>query len=232
MKVGRRKVKKEVKFRFSFVVLFFAASFLCCFTLYMKENQPESYYKSGGEIIPAAASGETQYTVEHSKTMRYLKSCIFAGGVNAEKMAEYGFISGNNLLCGDDLSAERVSEAVSGKYITALYLMPDISSEGCFDEEIRTYSGIAAAVQRDFPDIDIYTVLLPPSADIEGTEAVDGINVLLEKFSKENGLYCLDISSALKDKSGVLPEIYNSPEGMEREAYGVITSYILSHTAE
>lgn len=230
MKVGRRKVKKEVKFRFSFVVLFFAASFLCCFVLYMKENQPESYYKSGGEIIPAAAE-ETQYTGEHQKTMRYLKNCIFAGGINAEKMAGFGYISEDSMLCGADLSIERVSEAVSEKYITALYLMPDISSESRFDEEIRTYGDIAAAVQRDFPDIDIYMTLLPPSADISETEISDSINELITSFSKENGLYCLDISSALKDKSGVLPDIYSSDEGMEREAYGIITSYILSHTA-
>lgn len=231
MKVGRRRVKKEVKFRFSFVILFFAASFLCWFALYMKENQPESYYKSGGEIIPAAAAGETQYAGDRQKTMRYLKSCIFAGGINAEKMAEFGYISEDNLFCGGDLSVERVCEAVSEKYITALYLMPDISSESRFDEEIKTYGDITAAVQRDFPDINIYMTLLPPSADISETEVSDSINVLLTSFSKENGLYCLDISSALKDKNGTLPDIYSSDEGMEREAYGTVTSYILSHTA-
>lgn len=231
MKVGRRRVKKEVKFRFSFVILFFAASFLCCFALYMKENQPESYYKSGGEMIPAAAAGEKQYTGDRRKTMRYLKNCIFAGGINAEKMAEYGYIPADNLLYGDSLSVEKVSEAVSGKYITALYLMPDISSESGFDEEIKTYGDIAAAVQRDFPDIYIYMTLLPPSADISETEVSDSINVLLTSFSKENGLYCLDISSALKDKNGTLPDIYSSDDGMEREAYGTVTSYILSHTA-
>lgn len=230
MKVGRRRVKKEVKFRFSFVILFFAASFLCCFALYMKENQPESYYKSGGEIIPAAA-GEMQYAGDRQKTMRYLKNCIFAGGINAEKMAEFGYISEDNLICGGDLNVEKVSEAVSEKYITALYLMPDISSESRFDEEIKAYGDIAAAIKRDFPHIDIYMTLLPPSADISETEVSDSINVLLTAFSKENGLYCLDISSALKDKNGTLPDIYSSDDGMEREAYGTITSYILSHTA-
>ncbi|MCI5751757.1 MAG: hypothetical protein MR038_04650 [Oscillospiraceae bacterium] len=229
MEVRQRKKKSKVRLRISFILLFCAASLICCFTLYLNENQPESYYDNGGEIVETVPENAFLPVPESSaRTQRYLNNCIFIGGSTVQALAEYGFIGEENAFYGSFSSDEVYEKAESG-LIQGIYIMPDISSEDSFDAEMSLYGEIADKLSAKGSG-KIYVSSLIPDTDPEKTAAVDKINCMLSGFAESHGVYYLDICSELKDKNGVLPEVYYSDGRLEREACGRISSYILSHT--
>ncbi len=230
MRVTCVKKKKNARFRFSFILLFFAASFLGCFVFYMKENQPKSYYKSGGEIIPVmAAEGFSPVRESSPKTKRYLENCVFAGGDTAKRLAFFGSIPDDNAYFDEELTAENILKAANKEYTAGIYFFPDISSEESFEDDISFYRELVCLL-KDSCEADIYIVSVLPDTSTEKTLISDSINAMLLDFCGENGINFLDAGSELKNKDGVLPEIYITEDGIEKEVCGRISSYILSHT--
>lgn len=230
MEVRQRKKKNKVKFRISFIILFCAASLICCFTLYLKENQPESYYNNGGEIIQTSADNIFLPVAESSaRTSRYLNNCLFIGGNTVKSLAEYGYVLSENAFYGD-ISDDEIYERAKSSLIQGIYIMPDISSEDDFDSDMSFYEDFSDKLSAEYSK-KVYIASVIPDADSERNIVIDGINDKLLSFAETHGVYYLDINSDLKDKNGALPSVYCSNGNLERDACGRIASYILTHTA-
>lgn len=229
MEVRQKKKKSKVKLRISFILLFCAASIICCFTLYLKENQPESYYDNDGEIIQTKPDNAYSPVGESSpRTQRYLDNCLFIGGDTVKALADSGYISEKNAFYGD-FSEDEIYKSAESSLIQGIYLFPDISSEEGFDTDMSLYGVLAGKLSEGYSK-KVYIVSVVPDTDIEKNAAVDRINDRLLSFAESCGVYYLDINPTLKDKNGVLPSVYYSDNGLEKEACGRITAYILSHT--
>ncbi|MGN0691760.1 MAG: hypothetical protein ACI4K7_05385 [Oscillospiraceae bacterium] len=229
MEVRQKKKKSKVKLRISFILLFCAASFIGCFTLYLKENQPESYYDNDGEIVETVPDNAFMPVPESSaRTQRYLDNCIFIGGSTVGALAEYGFIGEENAFYGD-FSADDVYDRAESRLIQGIYIMPDISSEESFDADMSIYGRLIDKLSAK-GSAKLYVSSLIPDTDPEKNAAVDRINGRLSDLAQAHEVYYLDICSELRDKNGALPSVYYSGERLEREACGRISAYILSHT--
>ncbi|MGN0695757.1 MAG: hypothetical protein ACI4J5_03210 [Oscillospiraceae bacterium] len=197
--------------------------------MYLRENQPESYYDNDGEIVETIPDNAFLPVPESSaRTQRYLKNCVFIGGSTVSALAEYGYIPAENAFYGD-FSADEACEMARGSLIQGIYFMPDISSEESFDAEMSLYGDIADKLSAKGVG-KIYVSSLIPDTDPANAEASDRINGMLSDFAESHGVYYLDICSELKDKNGALPSVYYSDGKLEREACGRISAYILSHT--
>lgn len=229
MEVRQRKKKSKVRLRISFILLFCAASLIGCFTLYLKENQPESYYDNDGEIVETVPDNAFLPVPESSaRSQRYLNNCIFIGGNTVRALAEYGFIVEENAFYGD-FSADDVCERAESSLIQGIYIMPDISSEESFEADMSIYGRLTDKLSAK-DSTKIYVSSLIPDTDPAKMAVTDKINGRLSDFAKAHEVYYLDICSELRDKNGALPSVYYSDGGLEREACGRISAYILSHT--
>ncbi|MGN1415325.1 MAG: SGNH/GDSL hydrolase family protein [Oscillospiraceae bacterium] len=229
MEVRQKKKKSKVRLRISFILLFCAASLICCFTLYLKENQPESYYDNDGEIVETIPENAFLPVPESSaRSQRYLKNCVFVGGSTVKALAEYGFIEEENAFYGD-FSADDVYERAESSLIPGIYIMPDVSSEDSFDADMSIYGKMTDKLSAN-SSAKIYVSSLMPDTEAEKNDGVDRINERLSDFAESHGVYYLDICSELRDKNGALPSVYYSDGKLEKEACGRISAYILSHT--
>lgn len=230
MEVRQKKKKSKVKLRISFILLFCAASLICCFTLYLKENQPESYYDDNdAEIVETVPDNAFLPVPESSaRTQRYLRNCIFVGGSTVKALAEHGYIEEENAFYGN-ISAEEICKAAENSLIQGIYLMPDISSEESFDQDGSDYGKLAEKLSGN-DGAKVYISSVIPDIDPANNAADQRINGRLKALAESCGVYYLDMYSELADSSGALPSVYYSDSGLEREACGRISAYILSHT--
>lgn len=206
MQVRQKREKKSLKFRISFIILFLTASLVGSLTLFLKNNQPESYYRSGGEILEETL-GSSLVRENEPKTARYFRKCYFAAGEIPEKMAEYGFIPRESLCFSEEASA--------------VYVFSDSSDD---------LSEYVSFVNKD--SVRIYFVSKVPAVSSEENALIDAENQKIRDFCEENGYLYIDVNSYMKNKEGNLPEILYSEGGLSREAYGRITEYLLSHTVD
>lgn len=201
-----------MKFRISFVFLFLSASLIGCLTFFLRDNQPDSYYKSKGEISGEAAKSPSFVRENEPKTSRYLRKSLFLRGKIPLKMAEYGYIAEENVV----LSPEDHEENAP------LYIFPDENTA-----DLSKYGDYTEKTGKN-----VYVVSLLPSVSDEENDKIDKENDRLLQICEENGYYFLDVNSYLKDKNGRLPEIFSSDDGVTKEVYGRIAEYLLSHTVD
>lgn len=242
MKVTPRKEKKA-KFRLSFVLLFIIASMLCCFTFYMEENKPLSYYEAdpvteivtetdiSSETLPNAAAADSRVNPiaeTERKSAEYFESCLFIGGELPEQMSLSGMISEGNFFkaipSDTDITVPDINEKTESVYIFAGYNTQDI-------DRYKDYYKAFSEKTAEKYDVNIYIVSAPPLT--EADNGTDSFNSELLELANSLGVYYVDINTRLKGIDGSLAAVYYDDNGKYTEMALIdVSEYLLTHTAE
>lgn len=233
MQITHRE-KKKVKFRISFIFLFIIASFLACFTFYMKEDfvitedmfEEEQEAVVYLETVGQGTSRVNPVPVSQKMGREYYDDAVFIGSKALAGLADYGYVNSENMLLSDSIKLSNINtviisendvqntiaDAVVSKqakkvYImTGLYELNNIDSTNLFEG----LEGFVNTVQNNIPDIEIYFISLFPVPDeIEATIAsnvdIDAYNSSLLKLADKIQVNYLEINTMMKGNDGKLP---------------------------
>lgn len=203
MQVKQKKPKQKIKFRISFVILFIFASLLCFLTLFLKNNQPDSYYESNGEIIDKSSAAVSENV---TKTSRYFRKCIFIDSKTANNLEKYGFILSENVFFED-------KALNAGGDRQAVYFFPE-------GKPSRSEKILSDKLKEKYEAYIYYVSALPAEDDTN-----DAVNSEILEFCENNGYYYIDANSYLAGEDGKLDKLYS-----EEYIYGKLNDYLLSHT--
>lgn len=228
------KEKKKVKFRISFVFLFIIASFLACFTFYMKEDfvvtedmlEEEQEAVVYIETLGQGTSRVNPVPVGKKHNKDYYDSAVFVGSKALAGFADYGYVDAENMLLSDSIKLTNInsviisendvqntiSDAVVSKNAEKVYIMlglyelSNVDNTSLFDE----LEAFIDSVKSDIPEVEIYLMsVFPVPAEIEATVAnnsdIDEYNSLLLKFADRTQVNYLDINTSMKGNDGKLP---------------------------
>ncbi len=233
MQITHRE-KKKVKFRISFVLLFIIASFLACFTLYMKEDfvvtedmlEDEQEAVVYLETVGQGINRINPVPVSEKMGNEYYDDAIFIGSKSLSGLADYGYVNSENMLLSDSIKLGNINtviisendvqntivDAVISKKAKKVYIMIGLYELNNIDST-DLFSGLEAfidSVNIKDPDVEIYLMsVLPVPAELEATVAsnvdIDAYNSLLLKFADKVQVNYLEINTILKGNDGKLP---------------------------
>lgn len=233
MQITHRE-KKKVKFRISFIFLFIIASFLACFTFYMKEDfvvtedmlEEEQEAVVYIETVGQGTSLVNPVPVSAKKDKEYYSDAVFIGSKALAGLTDYGYVNAENMLLSDSIKLSNIntviisennvqntiSDAVISKQAKKVYIMIGLYELNNIDETtiFDELEAFIDSVHSSNPDIKIYLIsVLPLPAEIEATVArntdIDAYNSLLLKFADRMQVNYLDINTSLKGNDGKLP---------------------------
>ncbi len=256
--------KKKVKFRVSFIFLFIIASFAACFALYMKEDDfviTDDMFEEEAESVvyiePISQGNMLINPVPKSEkqTEDYYDSAVFVGSKTLSGLADYDFVSAENMLLSDSIKLNNfnnvilssdgventISEAVINRNAESVYIMIGLYELGNIDEAsiFNQLEAFIDGVKDIDPDIQIYLMsVLPVTAEAESSTApnadIDAYNSLLLKFADKEKVHYIDVNTEFKGNDGKLPASSAEINGvrLKKESYVQLSDYILSHIAE
>jgi hypothetical protein len=133
MQVTERKPKKRAKFRISFVVLFFMASFIICFLSYMKndndftflggdapaglsrESVSETEDTDAGDTDTENADSETAGGVvseSEAKDLSYLSNALFIGTGELSSLSGFAWVKPDRVLADNSIKSSNIDSLV------------------------------------------------------------------------------------------------------------------------
>ena len=233
MQITHRE-KKKAKFRVSFIFLFIIASFLACFTFYMKEDfvvtedmlEDEQESVVYIETVGQATSRINPVPVSQKQGKDYYDDAVFIGSKALAGLSDYGYVESENMLISDSIKLSNINtviisennvqntiaDAVTAKQAKKVYIMIGLYELNNIDEAtvFNQLEAFIDTVQSNVPDIEIYLMsVLPLPSEIEATVAsnadIDTYNSLLLKFADRMQVNYLDINTLLKGNDGKLP---------------------------
>ncbi|MGN0665108.1 MAG: GDSL-type esterase/lipase family protein [Huintestinicola sp.] len=188
MVVSGRKKKDKLKFRVSFIFLFVFASFVACFTLYMRSDISDSEENSAikGDIVT------TQYQTEEKPAEKkavnpvpecskydqsYLDSCMFAGDSLIVGLSSYGIIPEERVAAGIGMSAmtindtplenpdgsqELIADKINAAKPENLYVLLGLNLMEYYTNEqlLAEYGDFVDSIDREHTNI--YLISVPP----------------------------------------------------------------------
>ena len=233
MQITHRE-KKKVKFRISFIFLFIIASFLACFTFYMKEDfvvtedmlEEEQEAVVYLETVGQETNRVNPVPVSQKMGKEYYDDAVFIGSKSLAGLADYGYVNAENMLLSDSIKLSNINtviisendvqntiaDAVINKKAKKVYIMLGLYELNNIDGE-NLFSGLEAfidSVNSNASEVEIYLMsVLPIPAEIEATIAsnvdIDAYNSLLLKFADKMQVNYLEINTTLKGNDGKLP---------------------------
>ena len=233
MQVTHRE-KKKIKFRISFVFLFIVASFLACFTFYMKEDfivTEDMFVEEQEAVVYIETVGQGTNRVNpvpagNKKSKDYYDDIVFIGSKALAGLADYGYVDAEKMLLSDSIKLNNINsviisennvqntiaDAVINRQANKIYIMiglhelNNIDNANLFDE----LEAFIDTVQSSLPDLEIYLMsVFPVPAELESSIAsnvnIDEFNSLLLQFADEVQVNYLEINTMLKGNDGKLP---------------------------
>lgn len=233
MQITHRE-KKKVKFRISFIFLFIIASFLACFTLYMKEDfvvtedmlEVEQEAVVYLETVGQGTNRINPVPVSQKMSKDYYDDAVFIGSKSLAGLADYGFVNSENMLLSDSIKLSNINtviisennvqntiaDAVISKQAKKVYIMIGLYELNNIDSTdlFSNLEEFIDSVTSNDADIEFYLMsVLPVPAEIEATVAnnvdIDAFNSLLLKFADKVQVNYLEINTSLKGNDGKLP---------------------------
>ncbi len=233
MQITHRE-KKKVKFRISFIFLFIIASFLACFTLYMKEDfvvtedmlEVEQEAVVYLETVGQGTNRINPVPVSQKMSKDYYDDAVFIGSKSLAGLADYGFVNSENMLLSDSIKLSNINtviisennvqntiaDAVISKQAKKVYIMIGLYELNNIDSTdlFSNLEEFIDSVTSNDADIEFYLMsVLPVPAEIEATVAnnvdIDAYNSLLLKFADKVQVNYLEINTSLKGNDGKLP---------------------------
>ena len=188
----------------------------------------------------------------------YLSDCVFIGDSITYGLSSYGVVPSSNVLASVAMSISRVeTEQIDTAYgsLTVLEALDKIKPENIYimlgsngaaymtvADMYQSYQAFLNKVRIACPDAKLYIISAPPVT--EGKEnsnespiknsVLDELNSKLLEYADNNGVYYLDMNSALKNELGYLPADYAENDGMHLKysTYTEFIDYILTHVAK
>ncbi len=232
MQITHRE-KKKVKFRISFIFLFIIASFVACFTFYMKDDFviTEDMFEEEQEAvvyIENVGQGNSLVNpvpVSEKMGEEYYDDAVFIGGKTLAGLTDYGYTKPANMIVSDSIKLSnintviisdndvqcKIADAVIEKNAKKVYIMIGLYELNNVDEA-TLFDGLEEfidSVKELDSDVKIYLMsILPLPAETEATVAsnadIDAYNSLLLKFADRMKVSYLDINTSLKGNDGKL----------------------------
>jgi len=228
MQITHRE-KKKVKFRISFIFLFIIASFLACFTFYMKEDfvVTEDMFEEEQEAVVYLESAGYEHTfvnpvpTSEKHDEKYYENTVFIGGKALMGLSDYGFVNPDNMFLSDSIKLSNfntviisdnnvqntIAEAVLNKKAENVYIMIGLYELGNIDsaEIFSQLEDFIDTIKDSNPDIDIYLMsVMPVPSEFEATVAnnadIDAYNSMLLKFADRMQVGYLDVNTSMKGK--------------------------------
>jgi hypothetical protein len=132
MQVTERKPKKRAKFRISFVVLFFLASFIICFFSYMKNDNDFKFFngefklqsEDGGEsdaenadnsalsIMNSELTDAGVVPESEAKDLSYLNNALFIGGSELSSLSGFAWVKPDRVLSDNAIKSSNIDSLV------------------------------------------------------------------------------------------------------------------------
>lgn len=257
----KKKAKFRVSFIFLFIFASFAVCFVLymkedfAITPEMLEDASEAfvYIDPVGERSTVINPVPTSERQEES----YYDDAVFIGGKALSGLADYGYVKSENMIISDDItlanlntvilsdgdpeSGSAAAETVISKSPGKLYIMiglNDLGRQGSTDlfGELESFIG---SVKENVPNVKIYLMsLFPVSAEMESRIAanaeIDAYNSQLLHFADRIKACYIDVNTGFKGNDGRLPASAAELNGikLKKEYYGVLSEYILTHTAD
>jgi len=233
MKVTNRD-KKKVKFRISFIFLFIIASFVACFTLYMRDDfviTEDMFEEEVEDVVYIESVGQSLCLINpvplnEKKGEDYYDSAVFIGSKSLAGLSDYGYVKSGNMLLSDSIKLQNfntvilsengventIAESVLKREVQNVYIMVGLYEVGNINES-ETFEQLDAFVdtlKESNPEIKIYLMsVLPVPSDTEAVVAsnadIDAYNSLLLKFADRVQVNYLDINTEFKGNDGKLP---------------------------
>ncbi len=196
---------------------------------------------------------------ETSETIQYLQdNCVFVGDSLTVGLASYGYLPQKNVIASVGMNIDSVNtdtldtafgnttvvDAVYQAKPSIVYIMLGSNGVSWMSNEtmLERYKTLVDNLKAKIPDIKIYVMSIPPvttAKETAGTYAVknsdiDAYNSALLQFANDNGLYYVDVNTALKNNEGRLSEDMAAKDGMHfnKSTYQIMLDYILSHTVK
>lgn len=261
MQITHRE-KKKVKFRISFIFLFIIASFVACFTFYMKEDfvvTEDMFEESEEAVVYIESVGQSSTLVNpvpagEKKGMEHYDTSIFIGSKVLAGLSDYGYVESENMLLSDSIKLSNfntvilsennvqntISDSVINKQAENLYIMIGLYETATItDDSFEQLEKCIETIYESNPDINIYLMsVLPITAEAEASVAnnadIDSYNSMLLKFADKVQVHYLDANTMFKGNDGKLSAASAEINGvrLKKEAYEKLSEYILTHVAE
>lgn len=254
MQVTQPKPKKRAKFRISFIVLFFLASFIICFFTYMrsdsdfmlfdmfsKTEESESAPLSENETDKGETPASGGIVAEsEAKDLSYFDNVMFVGAAELSSLSGFAWVKPDRVISDSAINSSNIgslvvrwngsnqtpTEAVASVKPSALYIM--LRPEDSLSTE--TLKAFTDSASTDGAKIYIISSF-PPAENSETTVTeTDSFNAALLKFAQENSLKYIDINLSLTDNAGRLRSEYVSGNGISGTGAEFFAKFLLSHT--
>jgi len=192
----------------------------------------------------------------------YLEDCVFIGDSITTGLSGYKLVSSQNVLASvglriDNITTEKVTNPRFEQPVMVVDALNEIKPKNIYillgsngvawynnDNMIIAYSDFIKSLRTQLPDSDIYIISITPvgtmKENIDTIEngkvlnsEIDSFNQRLIELADKEGVYYVDVNSALKDETGKLPNDVTS-DGMHfnLDTYKKFMEYILTHTAK
>ncbi len=207
---------------------------------------------------PPVTSPVNPVPQSEAATADYFNSCGFIGDSLTYGLKSYNLVPPKNVIASIGMNIAKIDTEVIdtafGK-VTALnavkqlkpanvYIMLGSNGIAWLSNEtmIQKYSGFIDSVRKELPNSKIYILSIPPVAVERETttespiqnSAIDSYNSELLKMANSKGILFVDINTALKNNKGKLDSSKAQKDGMhfQKDTYGVMVNYILTHIAK
>ncbi len=221
-----------------------------------EEDTPED---SGDNVSESDTPAEIINPVPESEAVEesYLDSCAFIGDSIIYGLSSYAIAPSSSVLSSASLSVSKIDSAeidTSMGSMTVIDAVTELKPQNIYvmlgsngiaymspADIYLNYSAFMNKLRIAAPDSKIFVISTPPVSKSREESAespvknadIDDLNSRLLEYCNSNSLYYLDLSSALKDDSGYLPEDSSENDGMhfKKSTYDQFLNFILTHTA-
>ena len=187
----------------------------------------------------------------------YFNDCVFIGDFITFGMASYEIVPSSNVLSSIAMSVSKIeTEKIDTAYgsVTVIEALDEIKPKNIYvmlgsngadymtvADIYQDYQAFLNKVRIACPDSKLYILSTPPvtvgkenslESPIKNSD-IDELNSKLLDYAKNNAVRYVDVSSALKNESGCLPDELAENDGLHFKfsAYTVLSDYILSHVS-
>ena len=227
-----------------------------------KEEEPPGGEGAGDEVIqlpepnkeenPPVTSGEANAKAEYA----YFDDAVFIGDSLTQGLDIYGKLPNASYIASQGINPQTIHGSIvltDGRTVTVLeelarvphrkiYIMLGSNGIAWMSKQtiVDYYTQLLESIKAAAPDSLIYVQsILPVTASKSQDERYSNAkicdyNKALEKMAKDQNVYYLDVSQALKNEEGVLPQEASPSDGMHMTApyYQKWVDYLLAHTVE
>lgn len=188
----------------------------------------------------------------------YFDNTVFIGDTLTLGFTAYNFLLKDNVITSLDLNLSNVmtqTVQVNGEELSAVSALKKKGAENVYilfgsdgismvqtNTLLNNYASFLDAVKNALPNAKIYVLSISPVTAGRESAAnnaifnkdIDEYNSKLLNIANDKNVYFVDANTALKNNKGLLDDSNAESDGLHinKNAYSILTDYILTHIAE